>query len=100
MGHQAFFETSVKSLDESVGFRVVSCYLEILDSPGAEKLLPNRGCELLSSVCCNRFRNAKHGDPPVQESVDYTLGGHILHWYGRRPSSKTVYYREKMFETV
>ena len=100
MGHQAFFETSVKSLDEAVGFRVVRCCLEILDSPGAEKLLPNRGSELRSSVGCNRLGNAKHGDPPVQESVDYTLGGHVLYWYGRRPSSKTVYYREKVFKTV
>ena len=59
MGYQAFFETSVKSLNVAVGFRVVRCCLEILDSPGAEKLLPTAevNCVPLSVVIASGMPN-------------------------------------------
>ena len=67
-----------------------------LNSPDLGELLENFGCELRSTVRCDRRGDAEILNPSRGEGVDDTLGGNVCNRDRHWPSSEAVDHCEEM----
>lgn len=76
------------------------CGVDQLDPPSRRQLFEQSGRKLGAAVCSDSGRDAVGLDPSKGKSVDDRLSGNVHQWYGYRPSSKSVYNREKVTITI
>lgn len=93
------FDASMPSFNDAVALRVVRCGLQMFDAEEFRQFREQGAIELAASVRCNGRRDAKTGDPTVDQSARNGFGGDVADRDGFWPARKTVDGGEAIRET-